>query len=387
MIYKPHFLYRLKLILVFLLVKVKFIHSILPKNIRDKLPIGWNNKMFGTAFKSGGKKLYFTYYSELREPNSYTAKSVVDPKYKLTEEEISLFSKNGYIGPFDLMSFQEANTMKNHVIKLDKTESEILSYYRGDYQFEAQINGSAKNSDHTVLSETNKFFARRLNSYNRHLEDYTLLNLFKNPAITERCAQLLGSDIILWHSNFFQIPPHSNGTPWHQTNTWFMDWKKSIIQPANIKDIFSLTCWIALTDVPKEKSCLTVIPGTQRKIYPIKFKKSKNKSGSANKSYGELKKEVDYPFDSANVHFLEAKAGQFFIFSERVIHGSTRNVTDDYRWALVGRIVKTDTKIYTEKMLQEGYDIKVYGAKKIKLDNWKAVLIRGEDRFGYNRLL
>ena len=204
MIYKPHFLYRIKLILVFLLARIKLFHPILPKTIRDELPTGWNDRMLWVAFKSGGKKLYFNYCSDFLEPNSYTPKAVVNKKYELTEEQVSLFYKNGHIGPWDLISSDEAERIRNHVMALDKTESKILSYARGDFQFE---------------NEESKLFAARLNAYDRHLEDSTLLNLFKHPAITERCAQLLGPDLILWRSNIFHVPPDSLGTAWHQGNT------------------------------------------------------------------------------------------------------------------------------------------------------------------------
>ena len=61
MLYQPHFLYRLKLIFIYLIVKLKFLHPLLPKGFRNELPIGWNNHMFWVAFKSGGKKIYLEY--------------------------------------------------------------------------------------------------------------------------------------------------------------------------------------------------------------------------------------------------------------------------------------------------------------------------------------
>jgi hypothetical protein len=63
------------------------------------------------------------------------------------------------------------------------------------------------------------------------------------------------------------------------------------------------------------------------------------------------------------------------------------NVSDDWRWAVNGRIAKTNTKVFTKEMLEENLEIAIYRIKKFKLDNWKAVLLRGQDRFGYNRLL
>jgi hypothetical protein len=82
---------------------------------------------------------------------------------------------------------------------------------------------------------------------------------------------------------------------------------------------------------------------------------------------------------------MEVKAGQFFFFSERVIHGSLDNKTDHYRWGINGRIATTETQIYTPKMLNETHCSKDFKMKNLSLDKWRAVLLRGEDRYGYNR--
>lgn len=123
MLYQPHFLYRLKLIFVYLFTKNKFLQDLLPKSFKENLPKGWNNHMFWTAFKSGGAKVYFEYYSKLKEPHSYEPKLVVEPQYKLTAEDIQFLYENAYIGPFDLMSPEEMQEIKEHLIDLLKKES------------------------------------------------------------------------------------------------------------------------------------------------------------------------------------------------------------------------------------------------------------------------
>ena len=94
---------------------------------------------------------------------------------------------------------------------------------------------------------------------------------------------------------------------------------------------------------------------------------------------------IDYPGELPQPHYIEMKAGQFYLFTERVIHGSLKNKSDKSRWGLVGRIVTTSTRIYTKKMLEGVHHNKNLKLKNIKLDKWRAVLLRGEDRFGYNR--
>ncbi len=103
------FLFRCKLTVLYLLAKLKFIQILLPKQLRNELPIDWNNQMFWTAFLSGGEKIYFDYYSKLRSPVSYQPKIKVDSELQLTEKDIQFFYENGYLGPFDFKVFTAMN--------------------------------------------------------------------------------------------------------------------------------------------------------------------------------------------------------------------------------------------------------------------------------------
>ncbi len=381
MLYEPQFLYRLKLIFIYLIVKLDLIHPILPKSFRDELPTGWNNQMFWTAFKSGGTKLYFSYACKLDKPNSYEPKVVVKPQYQLTEAEIRFFYENGYIGPFELMSPEKMAEKRENLIKIAGTESNVFSYARGDYKFVADTNGKVRSLDE--LSQNEKYYVNILKSYERYLDTPVILDLFKHPAITERCAQILGPDLVIWHNNHFFVEPQTNGSAWHQTSRWFsFDMKEPLLYPKNEKEIPGLTCWIAISDVPENRACLALIPGTQKEIYPVKLKPRKDLESNEGRVFGRYDKyhtQIDYPIDSKQVKALPAKAGQFYLFSERTIHGATDNTTDERRCAIGGRIAKADTKVFTEKMLKNGLNIEIYGVRNLKLDKWKPALIRGKD--------
>ena len=371
MLLKPHFLYRLKLVFVFLLVKLKFLHGLLPKSLRDELPIGWNNHMFWTAFKSGGKKVYFEYYSKMRDPNSYEPKTFVSPEFQLTKEQIQDFYRNGLIGPFDLFSSEQIKDIKEHLINIANQDSNIYSYAQGGYKFKG------KENDIQSLSDTEKFYISKLNAWDRHLEDSKMLNIFQSPEITERCAQLLSPNLTLWKTTFFDIPPDSIGTPWHQANTSLnADFKESMLYPPQEKDLFELACWIALTDAPKERSCLKIVTDSHWEIYPIKTKKKQ--LGKAERIYGNYGEEIDYDVDPDKVRYLEAKAGQCIIFADRAVHASTANITDQTRWSVVGRIVSSETGIHSQRMEKEGFDYRTYGIYNIKLDKWKPIVLRKE---------
>ncbi|WP_019504302.1 phytanoyl-CoA dioxygenase family protein [Pleurocapsa sp. PCC 7319] len=380
------FLFRLKIALSYLLVKLKFLQGLFPQRMRDRLPIGWNDQMFLTAFKSGGQKIYYDYYCQQREPNAYQPKVLVDEKYRLSEEDIRFFYEHGYLGPFTIMSPEEAKSVKDLFIEqIENTESPIYPYSQGAY--EILTKDKSQPADERMSNE--KIAMRGMNFRDRYLDNPILLNLFKHPALTERCAQLLGPDLLLWRTQFFPKAPKSPGTPFHQASTYLLDNRvESVVNPPDVEDLFQLTCWFALTDATKENGCMTVVSGSSQKIYPIKFEIfDPSKAGNGKGRFGNLQIEIDYPIHSDNIKAIEMKAGQFYIFSERAIHGSLDNQTNQWRWGVNGRVVPTSTRLYSQKMLSEGHSYSIAGVSKIKLDNWRAALIRGEDRFGYNRLL
>lgn len=381
MIYQPHFLYRLKLVFIYLLVKLKFLHPFLPKNFRYELPMGCTDKMFWQAFKSGGKKVYFNYYCKLEEPDSYKPKVAVEPQYQMTEDEIQSFYDNGYLGPYDLIPPTEIEELREHIIKLGNTESKIFSYANGDYQFSDLRKGDGKFKSPESLNEKEKYYTFVLNSYERHLEDSVLLDLYTRPAIIERCAQLLGADLGIWHSNFFPVAPHSKGASFHQASRWYnFDMKEPALKPAKDGELYQVTVWIALMDIPEEQSCLLVIPGSHKDVYPMNISTG---GGEAGRAYGIYDAKIDYPTNEKNTKTLPAQAGQFFLLCERMIHGSTDNVTDNWRTAAGCRVIKADTQVFTKTMLENGMDMRVYGVKNIKLDRWKPILVRGKNILGY----
>ena len=137
-------------------------------------------------------------------------------------------------------------------------------------------------------------------------------------------------------------------------------------------------CWIALTDAPVERAALALIPGTQKEIYPMKVRGKRAESGDQGIVYGQYDIELDYDIQPENIKYLPAKAGQFYLFCGRAMHGSNDNTTDYKRWAVGGRYIKADTKVFTKNMLENGLTHEVYGLSKIKLDNWKPILVRGK---------
>ncbi|MBV9389439.1 MAG: phytanoyl-CoA dioxygenase family protein [Chroococcidiopsidaceae cyanobacterium CP_BM_ER_R8_30] len=365
--------------------KSKFLEQLLPQKLLKKLPLGWTDEMYWTVLKSRGQKVYVDIPCQLKQPQTYEPKIDVENTYKLTEAEIQFFYQNGYLGPFTLMSSTEASLLWQHLQEILKKESTVYPYSQGAYIIEAQDRFSSKDGVRSNY-ETSLL---AMNYRDRHLEDDVLLSLFKHSALTERCAQLLGSDLLLWRTQFFPKAPGEAGTPLHQASSYLLDnMKAPVVYPPDRSELFQLTCWIALTKATKENGCMTVVKGSQKEIHPLKVSRPFDTKSDQDESqrFVTAKIEVDYAVNLEDVIPIEMDAGQFFIFSERALHGSLCNQTDRWRWAVNGRIVRPDTRLYTQEMLTKGHSHRVIGVSQICLDNWQAISIRGQDTFSYNRL-
>ena len=380
--------FRLKFATLYLLSQLKFIHPFLPKKVSKLLPLGWNNSMFWLTFTTGGRKVYMDYYSKLRVPASFQPKVKVDDPYQFSEEDIRFFYDNGYLGPFTIMSPEEASDLKEYIINLvQDSSSSVYSFEDGD--FELDLKEKQSNGQNSVLS--NKEVAlMKMRWRDRYLDDERLRQIYKHPAITERCAHLLGLNLMLWRTQFFPKKSSNCGTPWHQATTYLSDdMTESVLKPQDSEELFQLTIWMALTDVTAEKGAMVVVPGSHKDVYPITAHEYKTKDNSAKEKnrFGTMSVSVEYPIEPKDIQCIEMKAGQFFMFSERLIHGSLANTQEEERWAINGRIVAPNTHIYSEKMLKEGHSYRVQNVSLLKLDKWKALVIRGEDNYGYNRVL
>jgi chlorinating enzyme len=341
--------------------------------------------MYWTVLKSRGQKVYVDIPCQFNQPQTYLPKIVVEDTYKLTEADIKFFYEKGYLGPFTLISSADAESLWKDLQQELKVESTVYPYSQGAYRIEAQDHDSSQDS----VRSNYEVSLLAMNCRDRHLENASLLNLFQHPALTERCAQLLGPDLLLWRTQFFPKAPGEAGTPLHQASCYLLDnMKEPVVKPPEPSELFQLTCWIALTKATKENGCMKLVSGSHKEIYPLKISKrfDPQNDDDSSKRFVTAKIEVDRAVEPEDIIPIEMEAGQFFIFSERALHGSLENQTEQWRWAVNGRIVRPDTYLYTQRMLTEGHSHRVIGVSQIRLDNWQAILIRGQDTFGYNPL-
>jgi non-heme Fe2+,alpha-ketoglutarate-dependent halogenase len=362
--------------------KMEFLHGLLPDKVLYKLPLSWNSEMLRSFLFHGRERVYIDVACELDLPKSYEPATTVDPAHALSEAEIRKFWTDGYIGPFDLISPEEMGARAEAMWALWDAPSQ--TYPPGTYSF---VGDNAGGTDSEMSNE--ELATRGLNARDKHLQDPDLLDLYAHPAIVERIAAMLGPDLLMWRSQFFPKYPKMGGTGWHQASSYLNETMRiATLHPPNLRKLFQLTAWIAVTDSTRENGCLRFVRGTHRRIEPMTVEEFDPIKHADNKS-DRFGTKVLLPFsnvDPSRVVDIEMKAGQAVIFSERLMHGALPNSTETQsRLGMSARYIQPDVRIHNPWVLGEGgLDISYLRIRGLKLDRWRAIEVRGKDRSGVN---
>ncbi|HEY0826729.1 MAG TPA: phytanoyl-CoA dioxygenase family protein [Bacilli bacterium] len=239
---------------------------------------------------------------------------------KLSKEQVLQYLREGYLGPFTLCSPEEMAEIREVLLR-------------------------------EVLYKPSVIQRDPLQS--RHLDHSIVFELCSHPEITERMASIMGDDLILWRSHFFQKDPGSKDVPWHQdVNSWPM------IEPK-----LNITAWIAIDDAFIENSCVQIIPRSHTSVVPhipVTETKAFYFGEESDPRYVNVKDAVP----------MELKAGQFFLFNERMLHYSAPNTSDKRRIGLAARVTTPIVKVDHGKLFP----------------GHKCVLIRGKDTMELNEM-
>jgi non-haem Fe2+, alpha-ketoglutarate-dependent halogenase len=238
----------------------------------------------------------------------------------LSRTEIATFHRSGFLGPYDAMSPAEMATIRARI------ETEVLP-------------STGANPRNPLQS--------------RHLDQRLVYDLITMPPVLDRMRSLLGADIVVWASYFFNKEPGGAEIPWHQdANYW------PIEPPIN------MSLWLAIDAVTAENSCVQLIPGSHRSVLP-------HVPSRAGMAFGE---EADPTLvDITAAVDMELAAGQFFIFNERLLHHSHANSSTKRRLGLSARY----TVPFVELLDQNAPPL---------FPGHSCVVVSGTDEFGLNRM-
>jgi ectoine hydroxylase-related dioxygenase (phytanoyl-CoA dioxygenase family) len=235
----------------------------------------------------------------------------------LTPEEVSLFQRYGWVGPFRALGAEDIGAIRQRIV--------------------AGVLGSSTN----IASDRGQC---------RHLDSRAVYDLCALPAITERIARIYGRDLILWRSHLWCKQPGDEGLAWHQDLT---NW------PLNPK--MSISAWLALDRTTAENGCVRVIPGSQRTVYPVKQQRGDPLRDTIADRFIDESKAID----------IELEPGEFFLFSERLLHASGPNRSPERRMGLAIRVTVPSVTVDHSRLC---------GGKH------RNIVLRGTDNLGLNEL-
>jgi len=331
--------------LVYILKPFPFLKPILPRALRYSIE-SWDYEMLKTFLSSGGKRAYMDQPCTMNDPPSFEPAIPAGSPFRMTEAEVKQFYEQGFIGPFTLCSPEEMAQIR------DKLWAEIQQ-----------------------PSKTYGFVTGR----DRHLDCANLWKLLQRSEWTERLASLLGPNLLLWRSQLFLKVPGSAETTWHQASTYLSEeGYKATLHPKDRNELFQLTTWVAFDDVDLENGCMQFLKGTHRKVHTMRI------GGDDAEGFAKAKVKLELDIRDDMIVDMPMKAGQFIIFSERCIHGSPPNTSKDRRrWGMAFRAIKPSVKVYDDSTMHQV----MYLDEQFSLENWGAVVLRGEDTVGLNRII
>ena len=236
----------------------------------------------------------------------------------LNRAEVDAFVADGYLGPYAAMSPADMAVVRREI-------------------------------EQSVLTTDGPNPRSRVQS--RHIDQPVIFDLATHPAIIDRIAGLLGPDLIVWATQLWLKQPGGAEIPWHQDiNFWPLE------PPVNT------SAWIAIDEVTVENSCVQIIPGSHRDSLP-------HTKAEEEMAFGEMADPDS--FDVGGAINMELKPGEFFIFSERTLHRSSKNTSAKRRLGMSLRVTLPMVHIFQDNPpLHAGHT---------------AILARGQDVMGFNR--
>jgi non-heme Fe2+,alpha-ketoglutarate-dependent halogenase len=268
-----------------------------------------------------------------------------------------------------------------------------------------------------------------------HLIEPEILDLFTDERIVEAVSNVLGDDIVLWRSKIFSKSPGEEALGWHQEwgpfNGEEIGNDKPALYPAEHRRNapWNLTMWLALDDVTYDMGPVRFARGTQKRRFPIAMEPivqsefyldpfrdiasldqliSRARQSALvldidTSDYFDDASRADLTLEEAKAHVIEKlrsergavtldfdereheivsvpmKAGQFVLFTERCMHGSSANISDRRRLAINARYTFADTLIYPFRDSADPVD-----GSNLDVSSHRCVLVKGKSLNPHN---
>jgi ectoine hydroxylase-related dioxygenase (phytanoyl-CoA dioxygenase family) len=226
--------------------------------------------------------------------------AMTDTGHPLTSAERHFFWEQGYVGPFRALDSDATHRVAADVVD-------------------------------RVLGGRTDWSGPRSATHCRHLDDRAVYDLCASPAIVGRMAALFGPDLILWRSNFWCKQPGGAEVPWHQD---LINWP--------LEPMVNISAWLALDRVTTENSCVQLVPGSHRQVFPYDPIPDGPVTGRVPEEYVDTDRAVD----------MELEPGEFFLFSERTLHRSAPNRSTRRRLGMSIRVTVPFVKVDHDQLFE-----------------------------------
>ena len=177
-------------------------------------------------------------------------------------------------------------------------------------------------------------------------------DLIRHPRILDAVEDVIGPDILVWTSTFFIKEPGSQTfAAWHQDGAFF-----------GLEPHEQVCAWVALTDASREAGCMEMLSG--RGAPKLLHHAAMGLANSINRAGQTIVED----FDKRNPTAMALKAGEFSLHHELAVHRSAPNHAAHRRIGIGLNYLPPH--------------VRVNGPVRLK-----AMLVRGEDRFGNFELI
>ena len=222
----------------------------------------------------------------------------------------------------------------------------VTRYHRDGFLFPIPVLRREQARDCRQRLEAIEAKHRDVLRHKPHLLFTWMADLVRHPTILDAVEDVLGPNILCWHSSFFIKDARDAAfVSWHQDSTYW-----GLSEP----DV--VTAWVAFTDATRENGAMQMVPGSHGRQLAHHDTFAKDNLLSRGQ---EIEVKVD---ERLGVNIL-LRAGEMSLHHVRMVHGSPPNRSDDRRIGFAIRYIATSVKQI------EGDD--------------GALLVRGVDRYSH----
>lgn len=176
-------------------------------------------------------------------------------------------------------------------------------------------------------------------------------DLVRNPVILDAVEDLVGPDILVFHTTmWWKTPGSPNRVPWHQDGTYF-----------GLAPFEHVTAWVALSPSNLETGCVRVVPGSHKEG---QLPHGDHRDPALMLSRGQT---VARDVDGSKAVPMILQPGEFSLHHTMAIHASDPNTGTDHRIGIGISYIPA----------------RVRHVSPVRLS---ATLVRGEDRYGHFEL-